>query len=421
MDSIKKATKGAWIIHHSRKITTDTKAPAEYSVLDEAGKAAELLMRLGETKETTLKKGQVEAIARTLSLNPRTELNHFLQLLKDRRLIDSSTNEVQVLGVTTRSVLSHAADIFDEANPASHEHAAIELGEISSSAPILLTTAKEYISDHYKMISTDAQEFLRRATEIGFVDQEGESPSDLLLFNGNLFKKGSAKKTAQVLSSLSSQEQTKLNEITDELNKQGCIYEKNCEKILGFSLFEKLIAAGVLEVNTVSNEEGEHAFVTLPSAFNKFVDPLIDDTFDMAKALVSALTYGMQLRDSSQGRILSFNWILNALIDGRTIGPATAIGSDYRILEQNRVIQITPTRNNMFKMKLLKKEIGELALHVLNSGDASLEAIETPPSAPMTGFQGPERARQKTRKRQSEPSKRHTHDILSALRSGRSI
>jgi hypothetical protein len=416
-----KETKGAWIIHHSRKIISDTAAPAEFSALDEAGKAAELLMRLGETNEATLGKNEVAAIAQSVKLNPRTELPHFLQLLKGRRLIDTAGDEVQVLGVTTRSVLAHAADIFDDAQPGSHEIAAIELGEMASRTPIALLDAQEYMGDTFKMKSSDVADFLRRSSEIGFVDQEGDDQSNILLFNGNLFKKDSVAKAARVLSSLSSAEQSLLAAVTDQLNKTGCVYATNCENILGQALFEKLKASGVLEVNTVSNEIGDHSFVTLPGAFHKFVNPMVDDTFDMAKALVTALSYGMQLRSSSQGRIMSFDWILNALINGRAIGPATAIGADYRILEQSRVVQIIPAANGMFRMKLLKKEVGELALQVLKRGDANAEAINVPPSAPMNGYQGPEYARERTRKKQSQPSKRHTHDILSALRGRRVI
>jgi hypothetical protein len=419
--NLDKETKGAWIIHHSRKIISDTAAPAEYSVLDESGKAAELLMRLGETDEATLGKQEVAAIAQSAKLNPRTELPHFLKLLKDRRLIDLAGDEVQVLGVTTRSVLAHAADMFDDAQPAPHEIAAIELGELASRSPIGLLDAKEYVSDTFKMKSADASDFLKRASEIGFVDQEGDDQSNILLFNGNLFKKDAVAKAAKVLSSLSSAEQISLAEITDQLNKSGCLYAENCETLLGMPLFDKLKASGVLEVNTVSNERGDHAFVTLPGAFHKFVNPLVDDTFDMAKALVSALSYGMKLRPSSQGRVLSFDWILSALINGRTIGPATAIGADYRILEQNRVVQLIPSSNGMFRMKLLKREVGELALQVLKRGDANAEAMNVPPSAPMTGYQGPEYARERTRKRQTQPSRRHTHDILSALRGQRGI
>lgn len=399
----------------------DVSAPAEYSALDEAGKAAELLMRLGASAESNLTTDEVSAIARAANLNARTELPHYLNLLKQRRLIDTSNSEVQVLGVNARSVLRHASDIFEDANPSNSEIAAIELGEVASRAPILRSDAAQYFGDTYKMKSADASEFIRRAGEIGFVDQEGDDPSNVLLFNGNLFKRDSVGKAAKVLSSLGSAEQAKLVELNGLLSSSGCMLASRCENILGNQLFEKLKAAGVLEVNTVANEQGDHAFVTLPGAFHKFVNPLIDDSFDMAKALVSALAYGLHLRPSSQGRIVSVDWILGALIAGRTIGPATAIANDYRILEQNRVVQLIPAHSGMYRMKLLKREVGELALQVLKRGDANAETIQTPPSAPITGYVGPERTREQARKHQSKPSRQQTHDILSALRGGRGL
>lgn len=185
-------------------------------------------------------------------------------------------------------------------------------------------------------------------------------------------------------------------------------------------MFRKLIAAGVFDLNTVSNDSGEYIFMTSPDSFHKFVDPMIDDCFDMAKALVSALTYGMTRRHPSQGRIHSISLLLNKLIRGDTIGPATAIGMDYRVLEQNRVVQIIPN-NHLFSMKLLKTEIGTLALEVLTRGDANFAAIERLPGAPMTGYIGPEDGRVRIRKQQTIPSKRATQDILSALRGGRDI
>lgn len=416
-----KETKGAWIVHHSRKIAMDLAAPAEYSVMDEAGKAAELLMRLGASAEDNLSKLEVDAIAKSANLNVRTELPHYLDLLKSRRLIDISAEEVQVLGVTTRGVLGHAADIFEDASPDNRERAAIEIGELTSESPLLFSEVQEYVGDTYKMKSRDAADFLNRAGEIGFIDVEGDDPSNLLLFNGNLFKRDSIKKSATVLSSLDSTEQSRLSEVNAMLKASGCVLASYCETQLGTPLFEKLKAAGVLEINTVSNENGEHAFVTLPGAFHKFVNPLVDDSFDLAKALVSALSYGIHLRPSSQGRIVSVDWILGALIDGRTIGPATAIGADYRVLERNRVVKLIPAQGSMYSMRLLKREIGQLALEVLKRGDANAETINVPPSAPMSGYIGPERTRETLRKRQSQPSKQHTHDILSALRGGRGL
>ena len=416
---MQKATKGAWIVHHSRKIITDISAPSEFPTLDASGKAAEFLMRLSSTDSNTLQKNEIEAVARSINLNPKTELSYFIDLLKNKRLIDtsSSLSEVHILGINTQNVLSNASDILDYLSPNKNELAAIELGEIVSKSPLLFKEASEYISDSFKMSSGEISEFLRRSSEIGFIDQEGDSRENTLLFNGNLFKRDSIKKSKAVLDSLSQNEQSKLNEVIGKINEYGCINVSICEKILGLELLEKIKASGVIEVNTISNEYGEHAFVTLPGAFHKFVDPLVDDVFDMAKALVTALTYGMQQRSSSQGRINNIEKLLTALINGRTIGPATAIGNDYRVLEQQRVIKLTHHQNNMFYMKLLKKEVGQLALNVLSKGNIGQNSAELMiPIASMNLYHGPEFERERTRRKQSKPSKQHTNDILTALR-----
>jgi hypothetical protein len=416
-----KETRGAWIIHHGRKIALDVKAPSEFPALDESAKAADLLIRLGQSDDATLSKNEVEAVAKAAGLNPRSELPHYLNLLASRRLLDkSATGEVQVLGLTSRAALVHASDMLDDANPTPQENAVIDLAEASSISPQDFEDAVELISDTRRMPNIRATDLIKRSIDIGFVDFEGDQDGGLL-FNGNLFKRESISKSQKVLSSLSSAEQMKMAEFNELLARSGCMLAATADRVLGQQLFEKLKAAGVYELNTVSNEVGTHAFVTAPGAFHKYVNPMIDDTFDMAKALVSALTYGMHLRPASQGRIVNFDWILNALIEGRTVGPATAIGADYHVLEQSRVIQLFPAGGGMFRMKLLKTEIGELARVVLRRGDANAETIRTPIAAPMTGYIGPEPSRASVRRQQRKPSRNATRDILSALRGGRTL
>jgi hypothetical protein len=70
-------------------------------------------------------------------------------------------------------------------------------------------------------------------------------------------------------------------------------------------------------------------------------------------------------------------------------------------------------------MTLLKKEVGELALQVLTTGDANVATLNSLPQAPMTGFLGPEESRIRVRKNQSVPSKKGTRDVLAAIRGGR--
>lgn len=413
---------GAWVIHHGRKLVLDANGSAEFPAIDESAKAATLLTKLGQSIQISIPKSEVRAIAVASGLNPRHELAGLLQVLERKRLIEQTDDEVSVLGVTTRGSLGHAADMFQDADPSPYERASISLAELASDAPVRRTDISEMIGDIHHLNRAQMVDFLDRAEAIGFVDKEGEG-DDRLLFNGNLFRRESVIKTQKVLASLTETEKNHALEVSGQLSKSGCLTVTYVEHILSKPLFEKLAAAGVYDLNQVTNEQGSHVYVTSPSAFHKFVDPIVDDCFDMAKSLVAALTYGMNSRPSSQGRISALPALLARLIGGGEIGPATAIGQDYRVLEVNRVVQLrqSSTHPGRYFMKLLKMEVGQLALHVLTQGNAYEQSLTDLPSAPMSGYVGPEESRISVRKRQSPMSKKTTRDVLEAVRGGRSF
>jgi len=415
-----KELRGAWVIHHGRKIVFDVNGPAEFPAINEAAKAASLLTKLGQTDRTTVTNVEARAIAVASGIEPRLELNGLLKVLVQKRLIQQSPNGVDILGVTTRGSLGHADDIYRAADPSRYEEASITLAEIASEAPIRLTEVSQRIGDMHKLTNTQVIDFLDRAESIGFVDKEGAG-SDRLFFNGNLFRRSSVTKTQAVLTSLSDSEQRLATEISQQLSEIGCLSVQHVEHVLSKPLFEKLVAAAVYDLNDVTNEQGSHVYVTAPAAFHKFVDPMVDDCFDMAKSLVAALTYGMISRSSSKGRITDLPALVGKLISGQEVGPTTSIGQDYRVLEVNGVVRLRRDAKypDRYYLRLVKKEVGQLALHVLTQGNAYEQSLTDLPSAPMAGYIGPEESRASVRKIQSPLSKQATRDVLEAVRGGR--
>ena len=164
----------------------------------------------------------------------------------------------------------------------------ISLAELSSQAPVSAKGAIELVGDTHKLTKADATDFVQQASQIGFVNSEGEG-TDRLLFNGNLFRRDTASKTMKVLSSLSSAEQNKVSEFEARLKSSGAIVASEASALLGETLFSKARAAALYDMNIVSNEAGDHVFITAPGAFHKFSNPLTEDAFDHAKALVAAL------------------------------------------------------------------------------------------------------------------------------------
>ena len=416
-DSSKEA-RGAWIIHHGRKLMLDVLAPAEFPAIDEAAKTATLLAKLGQARQIRIPMNEVRAVATASGLNP-LELKGLLQVLETRRLIEHSNDEISVLGVTIASSLAHAADIFEDAGPKQFERASISLAEIASAAPIHREVASEQIGDLHHLTSDEVSDFLDRAEAIGFVDKEGHG-NDCLLFNGNLFRRESVVKTQKVISSLDARAEKAIRQIDQELSASGCLKLSYVERVLSEALTKILVEAGVYDLNQVRNESGIHGYITSPAAFHKFVDPMVDDCFDMAKSLVAALTYGMLSRPAHQGRITMLPALLRKLISEEEVGPATAIGRDYRVLEVEHVVRLRrdPKYSNLFHMKLLKKEVGELALHVLTQGDAHEQGLIHLPGAPMSGYVGPEGSRVSLRRKENPASKQTTRDILEAVRGG---
>ncbi|MNS49331.1 hypothetical protein D3C72_819350 [compost metagenome] len=412
--------KGAWVVHHGQKTSATVNAAAEFPALDTAGKAASLLSQLAASdEEASLSRKRVEALSKAAGLNPKIETPALLSILARQRLVDlSSEGDVTVLGLTSSVTVQHAASIFEDQEPTSEEKATIALAEMTSDAPVSAAQTKEFISDEFRLTSQRADDVLSRSETMGFVDAEGIDGAKLL-FNGNLFRRDTINKTRKVLDSLSSQEVALVSEIDERLSRLGCLAITEVERHLSPPLLSKLRAAGMYDVNFVSNTSGETGFITKPSAFHKFNDPVVDDAFDLAKALVAALSYGMTQSSSGRGKIDMIGALLRKLNAGYEVGPATAIGEDYRVLETKGVLKVTKApRGYGYTMRLLKKDVGEMAYNVLITGETAAGAsLERPLPGNITTYSGPEASRWRFRQKEQKPaSRRQTQDVLEALR-----
>lgn len=415
-----KKVKGSWLIHHTNKLQNVTNQ-GKYQNTFVAGKAGILLSAISETQQSVVSNEKLNILANASNINAAFELPRLIEILKDQDLIDVSPSGVGVLGVTTISALQHTANIFDSLDPKGIELSAIELAEIASNRPVKATEVAEHISDTYQLAANETKQLFYDAEKIGFVDVEQIAKDETLIFNGNLFRRDSALKTKAVLDSLTVQEQASLLELTDLLKKKACIPYHDALRMLGEPLFKKINSIGYFDINVVSNNQEEVGYLTLPSAFSKYSSSMVDDAFDLAKAFVASLTYGMTKSPYARGQISMIDRLLSALIDGREIGPVSAIGEDYKILELKGVVSIRQGSKNGRTgpmMRLLKKEIGELALQAIRQGDVSEQSIQSLPGAAITKFRGPEANREIIRREQIQKSPFETNDMINALRTG---
>lgn len=420
---LEKKLKGAWIIHHAQKLSEIKYADNTFDNTLTAGKAGLLLSSLSKDEEAEISSSKVQALSTYVGISS-LERKPLLDLLKEKELIDySRSGDVVTLGLTQHSILEHTASIFDQnSNPHNIENASIFLAEKASQEPVFQKEMGTLIGDEFKLSTSNLEYLFSSAETIGFTDVEVLADKGKLLFNGNLFKRQYSEKICKVFQSLTDVESVKINELNDIIRSEGCVSINEGVRVLGQKLLDKLLPIGVYEVNIVSNSREEIGFLTLPESFSKFgSNSIVDDTFDLAKAFISSLKYGMTRSAYARGQIQAIEPLLRKLIAGGQVGPVTAIGQDYKVLELKGVVQVIPYANGRFYLKLLKKEVGEIALLVLTSGNASEHALigdHIIPSTAATEFSGPEVNRDILRKKQVKANPTTTNNMLDALRTG---
>jgi len=409
-------TKGAWVIHHARKLQSTLSQ--DFDAIGFAGKSGTLLSAISAERQFQIPLGRLDALAKANHISPKTELPAILSELARQRLILPGNGAIEVIGLTGQGVLESTARMFNESSHEKHEEVVIKVSDAASENPLTDKAAVEALSDEFKLPSQDILDTLQLGCNIGFFDSEAISPTEKLLFNGNLFRRNDAKKINGVLSTLSVGEASNLNELNTKLQTSGCLPLATATTILSKDLFDQLHSIGMFDVNVVGNDQGKNYFVTRPAAFSKFSDSIADDALDLAKALVASLTYGMTISNYYRGRIQMVSALMNKLIAGGTVGPATAIGNDYQALEFKGVVEVTAAQGGMFNMRLLKPDVGKLALAVIQQGDITAESVASLPGARVTEYLGPEATRVLIRKNSTEAVKLKAKNLLQEIRTG---
>lgn len=411
-------TEGAWILNHTKKLQEISSAH-DFEDIELAGKCGLFLSNLAASdEEIDINPEKAAAIAKVSNIK-KTEIDTVKRILQESKLIDTSkSGAISVLGLTSSSVLQHTSGIFNSTatGNVNYQKAALELAESSSEVPQEGRRLKEYIQDIHQLDSESASDLFASCEQIGLVDFE-KTDDTKLYFNGNLFRRENLGKTNAVLSSLSPEDSRKVIEFNNLLTAQGCMTTESATKVLGEPLLAKLLSIGMYDRNEVSNSQEAKTFITKPSAFAKFGNPFEEDALDLAKAFVSSLYYGMNFSSHSRGIIWGLDLLIGKMLRGGEIGPAAAIGEDYRILEFKGVVKIRQEGKGKYFMRLLKKDVGALALQVLTTGDAAQQTLApTLYSGSVTKYHGPEYNRSITRKKQTEQSQKAVANLLRTFR-----
>ena len=421
-----KSTKGAWLLAQSKSLDAvtgiGTARLENISYAGHIGRLYNLLRRnLPDDPNPTMNEKTVTIICQLNSIDRSAREIGLRRLEKAERIDVADNGAVSVLGATSKAVLELTADVFADVGPTMEEEAVLTLSEEVAGKPVERQYAEEFVGDLYKIPSQQTSSLVDLCKSTAIVDEE-TSRGRAILFNSNTFRDGQyAKKALLVLEGLTVEEQGRLSEVQEKLKQNGAMYEGEVGQILGGGLYSRLISVGLFDRMEVSNSAESVGYVTSPNDFQKYGRPFEDDPIDDAKALLASLTYGRTRSNTSRGRIILPDALLNALINGREVGGrgVSAIGEDYQELERRQVVKVTPTPNDpsLYTFRLLKKDVGELARTIIRGNAAAQEALLLDGSA-ATAFKGPHEVRTEVRKRNSPPDKHFVGKALDLLRSG---
>lgn len=417
-DDLSPTTAGAWLLTQSKSLDV-VRGAERLENIAHAGKIGRLynVLRRGSDGETSaISADEVANLSRLSGIDVATR-REGLRILADQGRVDiASDGSVAVLGATTRGVLETTSQIFDECSPTADERALVHLSEKISDRPLTRTEAEAYVGDNFRLTRARSSSLLDLSKATALIDEESDRDRTIV-FNANVFRDGSrAKKAYYLLESLSTQERALLREADELVSARGAVYEADIERMLGKDLHRRLIGIGYFDRMEVNNSQEAVGYLASPNSFQRFGRPFEEDPIDDAKALLASLTYGMERSAASRGNIRLPLALLNALVAGRSVGPVSAIGQDYKELERRGVVHVFPDRF-AHSMTLLKPDVGQLALAILTGARPAEEAILLGGGI-ATGFSGPSESREAVRKRKTVKDQVFTTDALDRIRSG---
>ena len=396
--------KGTWIVNSAKHIVnlkTSTSELSFFEATEQAGKAGLLLARLVSPAQEIIPAQKVKIFARESGITAG-ELTNCLSNLKsagkiDFTVSDGKPRDVEVYCFSSKDAIETVPTIFDAQDPTQIENASLSALSDTFHAPRYLPELVQGIVSNGFDEKTAAQTVQLQET-LRLV-KSAKAGSETLLYNEYAFA-GAPEKIANALKALSPSERQAVEDIQQYLEKYPGVPYESLTKY-SKNILEMMEGVGLIDVVPVYSPYGKASFVTLPQhkGISIGASPVSSDVFHKVKLMLSCLRYGEIKSGYGRGKIKSAQMlqnIVNKLNRLDWVGPCTAIGQDYQLLEKDGVIETRPASSGMFYMKLRQPEIGVLVKQIIEFntivGDIdsqSLKILGTQPS----GYDLPETRR----------------------------
>lgn len=410
MNDKEKMKEGYWSVaaeKHLKNYTDESQNLDEVDNLNIAGKAGRFIGTIrGNGTIENIKK--VEKMAGSVGI--RKNMLHKIIL----PAIEKSTDKVEIIRDATGeitgvaeyifdsdNVLQITGEVFENQNPSEIERIAIDTMEETKKLPyfqgeLIDKLLKEGYSEKEVNIALAIQEQFQLIQKVNL-----SKTNDPIISNEYIWGRNH-KRIAAAIATLQLEEKQSMKQMIEVIqNSQGIPLEKLPPIDKNLMILAK--KTGILNPAIISSTRGlEKEFEFTPDLLNE--DSVNEDILDDVKLLLASIRFGENYTEYST--IQEPEKFLRALINNHKVGPHSANGSDYILLEKRGIVKVsmgsktnpyTKITRTGYCMELLKKDVAQEALRIIESKEYNIkltENVENYDIATTVGsFISPEEAR----------------------------
>jgi hypothetical protein len=362
-------------VHQASRAIDQSLRPRLEALLH-AGEAMDFVARIHGFKDP-LSASALEAFAMQAGIGRQLFHGTLLPALKAANVVDYAldTDGVVVevhefLGVTG-NLIDQSYRVLQQLHPSPEEVATLHSVEVASFAPL---TASQHLEQlHRRGFADDVSELgLNLALATGLVRRIMSSElNEQVIFSPYVWESGQVE-IAGFLRNLPPEERDALLGICEQAARQpGLALPSVVETTPG--IFGAAQKVGLVQAATVKSTGGAGAQTyvfspTIESDDDRFTTT---EALNQRKLFVAHMLFGHERAERGGGRILDPVVLVRALLNRRSVGPASNISTDYHLLEAHGIVRVRDTGNGRAYLELVKEEIVQGGLSWLENTAAS--------------------------------------------------
>jgi hypothetical protein len=313
----------------------------------------------------------------------------------DYGVVDGHLMVDEFVGVSA-PLLKQVADTWEELHPSVVERCALESIELATAAPLNEST-------HHAALDAIGFDHQARETAIGALRAVGmlhrETPSgadEPILYNEYVWGSGVVS-IARFLESLPADERLILASLSGQAMQRPGISLASFQGVEA-DVLSAARKVGFLDATRVVTRSGKDSSFAFSPTLEGALPATSTDVLHDRKLFVAHILFGHRNAPYSKGRILQPLVLVRKLLREGEVGPATAINSDYPLLESHGIVKVKQSGlSGRAFLTLVKRDVVEDSLSLLEAAlgnDEGAGGVQSIDSLWLPGrFRGPEEDR----------------------------